>query len=396
MPFPVKSLLSPATAPHNGLVPPHLLVWGTETKEVKYLRPTNSHMSELSYLAAGDGRDESEVVRVGLNGFGRIGRNVFRALLNDPRVELAGINDVMDPEDMAYLAKYDSVMGRLDDVSLEDGHLVVGGTSAPVTNVQSPAELPWDDLDVDVALECTGIFRTHDDASAHVEAGADTVIISAPPKGEKPVKQIVYGVNNNTYEGEDVVSNASCTTNSVTPVAKVLDEAFGIEYGMLTTVHAYTGSQNLIDGPKGKTRRGRAAAENIVPTTTGAAKAATEILPELDGKLDGMAVRVPVPNGSITEFVADLESSPDVEEINQAFRDAADSGPLAGVLGYTDDEVVSRDILQLPFSSYVDLTSTNTVGDGEGLAKVLTWYDNEYGFSCRMLDMAAFVSGKDD
>ncbi|AUX09062.1 glyceraldehyde 3-phosphate dehydrogenase [Halalkaliarchaeum desulfuricum] len=349
----------------------------------------HSNMSEKSYLYGGEGADD--VVRVGLNGFGRIGRNVFRALLSDPRIELVGINDVMDSDDMAYLGKYDSVMGRLDGLDLEDDALSIGDTSVPLFNVQSPAELPWDDFDVDVALECTGVFRTYEDAYGHVEGGADTAIISAPPKGEKPVKQLVYGVNHDEYDGEDVISNASCTTNSVTPVAKVLHEEFGIRSGTLTTVHAYTGSQNLIDGPMTKTRRGRAAAENIVPTTTGAAQAATEILPELEGKLDGMAIRVPVPNGSITEVVVDLESSPDAAEINGAFREAADSGPLAGVLGYTDDEVVSRDIAGLPYSTYVDLPSTNVVGE-DGLAKILTWYDNEYGFSNRMLDMAAFVA----
>ncbi|ESP87620.1 glyceraldehyde-3-phosphate dehydrogenase [Candidatus Halobonum tyrrellensis G22] len=331
---------------------------------------------------------------MGLNGFGRIGRNLFRAVLEDPRVELVGINDVMDAEEMRYLASYDTVMGRLDGVEYDAdaGELAVGGTSVPLLDVQDPADLPWDEYDVDVALECTGVFRTRADAERHVEAGADTVVISAPPKGDEPVKQLVYGVNHDEYDGETVVSNASCTTNSVTPVAKVLDEEFGIEHGLLTTVHAYTGSQNLVDGPKAKTRRGRAAAENIVPTSTGAAQAATRILPQLEGKLDGMAMRVPVPNGSITELVVDLESSPDAEAINDAFRAAADDGPLAGVLGYTDDEVVSSDIVGLPFSSYVDLNSTNTVGD-DGLAKILTWYDNEYGFSCRMLDMAAFVDG---
>ncbi|WP_313691871.1 type I glyceraldehyde-3-phosphate dehydrogenase [Halorarum halobium] len=338
------------------------------------------------------GADVTDPVRVGLNGFGRIGRNVFRAVMDDPRIELVGINDVMSGEDMRYLAAYDSVMGRLDGVSYDDGseELVVGDSAVPVLDEQDPADLPWDEFDVDVALECTGVFRTHEDAERHVAAGADTVVISAPPKGEQPVKQLVYGVNHDEYAGESVVSNASCTTNSVTPVAKVLDEEFGIEYGLLTTVHAYTGSQNLVDGPKGKTRRGRAAAENIVPTSTGAAKAATEILPQLQGKLDGMAMRVPVPNGSITELVVDLESSPSAPEINDAFRAAADEGPLAGVLGYTDDEVVSRDILGLPFSSYADLPSTNTVGE-DGLAKILTWYDNEYGFSNRLLDVAAFV-----
>ncbi|NUE01781.1 type I glyceraldehyde-3-phosphate dehydrogenase [Halorubraceae archaeon YAN] len=348
-----------------------------------------------SYLAAGEDVAEDEVVRVGLNGFGRIGRNIFRAVLENPHVELAGINDVMDPEDMRYLAKYDTVMGRLDGVELEDDTLSIGDTSVPLFNIQSPAELPWDDLDVDVALECTGIFRTKDDASAHLEAGANNVIISAPPKGETPVKQLVYGVNHDEYEGEEIISNASCTTNSVTPVAKVLDEEFGIRSGTLTTVHAYTGSQNLIDSPKAKQRRGRAAAENIVPTTTGAAQAATEILPQLDGKLDGMAIRVPIPNGSLTELVVDLEASVTVEDVNDAFRAAADSGPLAGVLGYTDDEVVSSDIVGLPFSSYADLNSTDVVGDdGDGLVKILTWYDNEYGFSNRMLDMANYVTNE--
>ncbi|MFC6724450.1 type I glyceraldehyde-3-phosphate dehydrogenase [Halobium palmae] len=347
-------------------------------------------MSEKSYLDAGDVPEE-EVVRVGLNGFGRIGRNVFRAVQDDPRIDLVGINDVMDPEDMAYLARYDTTMGELPGVALEGEELTLEGSSVPLFNEQNPADLPWDELDVDVALECTGIFRTRDDAAAHIDGGADRVVISAPPKGDKPIKQLVYGVNHDEYDGEEIVSNASCTTNSITPVAKVLDEEFGIVSGQLTTVHAYTGSQNLIDGPKAKTRRGRAAAENIVPTSTGAAKAATKILPELEGKLDGMAIRVPVPNGSITDFTVQLEGSPTAEEINDAFREAAD-GEMAGVLGYTDDEVVSSDIVGWPFSSTVDLESTNVVGDG--FAKVLTWYDNEYGFSNRMLDMAAFVCGK--
>ncbi len=344
-----------------------------------------------SYLGAADDVADDDVVRIGLNGFGRIGRNVFRAVLEDPRIELVGINDVMDFEDMAYLAKYDTVMGRLDGVELDDESLAIGDTSVSLFNVQDPADLPWGDLDVDVVLECTGVFRTKEEASGHLEGGARKVVISAPPKGEAPVKQLVYGVNHEEYDGEDVVSNASCTTNSITPVAQVLDEEFGIEAGTLTTVHAYTGSQTLIDGPKAKTRRGRAAAENIVPTSTGAAGAATEILPQLEGKIDGMAIRVPVPNGSITEFVVALDEPVTAEAVNDAFRDAADSGPLAGVLGYTDDEVVSSDIVGLPFSSYVDLQSTNVVGDGT-LLKVLTWYDNEYGFSNRMLDTAAYVT----
>lgn len=332
---------------------------------------------------------EDGPVRVGLNGFGRIGRNVLRAVLDTPQIELVAINDIMDAEDMRYLAKYDTVMGRLDGLELDGERLVYEDTEIPTFSEKDPTELPWDELGVDVAFEATGIFRTHEDAAQHLDAGAEKVIISAPPKGEEPVKTIVYGVNHDEYGGEDVVSNASCTTNSVAPVAKVLDERFGIESGLLTTVHAYTGTQSLVDGPQGKTRRGRAAAENIIPTSTGAAQATTEVLPELEGKLDGMAMRVPVPNGSITDFVVDLEADVGREEVNEAFREAAD-GDLAGVLGYTDDEVVSRDILGLPFSSYVDLASTMSVEGGQ--VKVLTWYDNEFGFASRMLDLAGYIT----
>jgi glyceraldehyde 3-phosphate dehydrogenase len=338
--------------------------------------------------------DDSDPIRIGLNGFGRIGRNVFRATLETAGVEVVAINDVMDAEEMAYLLEYDSVHGSLDDVNLNDGTLVVGDHSAPIVSEKDPAQLPWDEYDVDVAMECTGLFRNYDDAYKHVEAGADKAIISAPAKGEKEVKTIVYGVNDDEYDGEDVVSNASCTTNSISPVAKVLDEEFGIESGMLTTVHAYTGSQNLIDGPKAKTRRGRAAAENIVPTSTGAAQATTEVLPELEGKLDGMAMRVPVPDGSITDFTVDLEEDVSAEEVNEAFKEAA-RGDLEGVLGYTEDEVVSRDIVGVPFSSMVDLQSTMEVEAEDGLVKVLAWYDNEYGFANRMLDVAGLVSEKE-
>jgi glyceraldehyde 3-phosphate dehydrogenase len=335
---------------------------------------------------------ENDPVRVGLNGFGRIGRNVLRAVLDTRGIELVAINDIMDAADMRYLAKYDTVMGRLDGLELDGETLVYGDTEIPTFSEKDPTELPWGELDVDVAFEATGIFRTYEDAAQHIEAGAKKVIISAPPKGKKPVKTIVYGVNHDEYSGEAVVSNASCTTNSVAPVAKVLDNEFGIASGLLTTVHAYTGTQSLVDGPQGKTRRGRAAAENIIPTSTGAAKATTEVLPDLEGKLDGMAMRVPVPNGSITDFVVDLEADVGREEVNEAFREAAD-GDLAGVLGYTDDEVVSRDILGLPFSSYVDLDSTMSVEGGQ--VKVLTWYDNEYGFASRMCDLAQYVIAQD-
>ncbi|RLM47856.1 type I glyceraldehyde-3-phosphate dehydrogenase [Haloarcula sp. Atlit-47R] len=332
----------------------------------------------------------SEPVRVGLNGFGRIGRNVFRASLHNDDVEIVGINDVMDDSEIDYFAQYDTVMGELEGASVDDGVLTVDGTDfeAGVFHETDPTQLPWDDLDVDVAFEATGIFRTKEDASQHLDAGADKVLISAPPKGDEPVKQLVYGVNHDEYDGEKVVSNASCTTNSITPVAKVLDEEFGINAGQLTTVHAYTGSQNLMDGPNGKPRRRRAAAENIIPTSTGAAQAATEVLPELEGKLDGMAIRVPVPNGSITEFVVDLDDDVTESDVNAAFEEAA-AGELEGVLGVTSDDVVSSDILGDPYSTQVDLQSTNVVS---GMTKILTWYDNEYGFSNRMLDVAEYIT----
>ena len=333
-------------------------------------------------------------LRIGLNGFGRIGRSVFRASLGHPGVEIVAINDIMDADDMRYLLSYDSVMGRLGNVELEDETLVVNGQRVELLSERDPTELPWDDLDVDVALECTGIFRTYDGASNHIEAGAKKAIISAPPKGDREVKQIVYGVNHEEYDGESVVSNASCTTNSIAPVAKVLDDTFGIEEGLLTTVHAYTSTQALVDGPASKRRRGRAAAENIIPTSTGAAIATTEVLPQLEGKLDGMSMRVPVPNGSITDFTVSLADAGGVDAVNGALSEAA-TGDLAGVLGTTNEEIVSRDILGLPYSSMVDLSATMGVGDG--LFKVLAWYDNEYGFSNRLLDLSEYIiTGESD
>ena len=331
-------------------------------------------------------------IRVGLNGFGRIGRNVLRAARNDERVEIVGINDVMDIDDMAYLLRYDTVHGRTDGVDHDGSDLYVDGERIPTFSEEDPAELPWDDLDVDVAFEATGLFRTYDEAYKHVEAGADTALISAPPKGEKDVLTVVYGVNHDEYDGEAVVSNASCTTNSIAPVVKVLNEEFGIESGVLTTTHAYTGSQNLVDGPKEKRRRGRAAAENIVPTSTGAAQATTEVLPALKGKLDGMAMRVPVPNGSVTDLTVSLTDNPTPTEVNTVLKGAA-TGELAGVLGYTDDEIVSSDVVGQPYSAFIDGGSTMGVEDGQ--IKLLAWYDNEYGFSNRMLDLAAYVTGNE-
>ncbi len=331
----------------------------------------------------------SSPVRVGLNGFGRIGRNVLRAARGDDRIEIVAINDVMDDEEMAYLARYDSVHGTQGDVELRDGALDVGGREIPVLSETDPAELPWEEYGVEVAFEATGLFRTYEEAHQHVEAGANKALISAPPKGDTDVFSMVYGVNHDEYAGEDVFSNASCTTNSVAPPAKVLDEEFGIESGLLTTVHSYTGSQNLLDGPNGKPRRRRAAAENIIPTSTGAAQSTTEVLPQLEGKLDGMAMRVPTPNGSITDLTVSLAADPSKEELNEAFYDAA-TGEMEGVLGVTDEAVVSRDIVGEPYSSLVDVGANRSLEGG--LKKILAWYDNEYGFACRMLDAAAYVN----
>ena len=339
------------------------------------------------------GAASNETLRIGLNGFGRVGRSIVRASLTYDDLEVVAVNDVMDDDDMEYLLRYDSVHGRLRGISREGSTLYVGAEEIQLLSEREPAELPWDDLEVDVALEATGLFRTRDEAAQHLEAGADKVLISAPPKGEKPVPMFVYGVNHEEYDGADVVSNASCTTNSVAPVLQVLEEEFGIVSGLLLTVHAYTGSQGLVDGPMEKRRRGRAAAENIVPTTTGAAIATTEILPTLEGKLDGMAMRVPVPNGSITDLTVNVEDDITREEVVDALRAAADDG-LAGVLGYTDEEIVSRDIVGLPFASFVDLESVMVVAND--LVKVLAWYDNEYGFSTQMLDLAMYVAAQTD
>ncbi|MDG5817263.1 type I glyceraldehyde-3-phosphate dehydrogenase [Natronococcus sp. A-GB7] len=339
------------------------------------------------------GSETGETLRIGLNGFGRVGRCLLRASLTHDDVDIVAINDVMDDDDMEYLLTYDSVHGRLDGVSRRSDTLLVDDQEFRLLSEREPSELPWDELDVDVAFEATGLFRTRDEAAQHLEAGADKVIISAPPKGEKEVPMFVYGVNHEEYDGDDVLSNASCTTNSVAPVLKVLDEEFDVVSGLLTTVHAYTGSQGLVDGPMAKRRRGRAAAENIVPTTTGAAGATSEVLPEFEGKLEGMAMRVPVPNGSITDITVNIEEDVERDEVIDAIRAAADDD-LAGVLGYTDDEIVSRDIVGLPFASYVDLESLMVAANDT--VKVLAWYDNEYGFSNQMIKLAKHVAAESE
>ncbi|ELY60674.1 type I glyceraldehyde-3-phosphate dehydrogenase [Natronolimnohabitans innermongolicus] len=340
-----------------------------------------------------DGSESDETLRIGLNGFGRVGRCLLRASLTHDDVDVVAINDVMDDDDMEYLLTYDSVHGRLDGVSRRDDTLFVDDQEFRLFSEREPSELPWDELDVDVAFEATGLFRTRDEAAQHLEAGADKVIISAPPKGEQDVPMFVYGVNHHEYDGADVLSNASCTTNSVAPVLQVLNEDFEIVSGLLTTVHAYTGSQGLVDGPMEKRRRGRAAAENIVPTTTGAAGSTSEVLPEFEGKLEGMAMRVPVPNGSVTDITVNIEEDIEREEVIDAIQAAADDR-LAGVLGYTNDEIVSRDIVGLPFASYVDLESLMVAA--KDTVKVLAWYDNEYGFSNQMIKLAKHVASESE
>ncbi|AGB15932.1 glyceraldehyde-3-phosphate dehydrogenase, type I [Halovivax ruber XH-70] len=337
--------------------------------------------------------ESGEPLRIGINGFGRIGRSVLRASLEHDDLDVVAVNDVMDDDDMAYLLQYDSVHGRLDGVFREGDTMYVGSQEVQLCSEPDPSEIPWDDFGASVVLEATGLFRTRDEAAQHLEAGADQVLISAPPKGDEPVPMFVYGVNHETYDGEAIVSNASCTTNSVAPVMQVLDEEFGIDSGLLLTVHAYTGSQGLVDGPLEKRRRGRAAAENIVPTTTGAAIATTEILPQLEGTFDGRAMRVPVPDGSISDLTLNLETDVTEADVADAIRTAAD-GRLAGVLGYTDDEIVSQDVVGLPIPSYVDLESLMVVDDD--MLKILVWYDNEYGFSRQMLDLAAYVASEGD
>ncbi|MFB6076147.1 MAG: type I glyceraldehyde-3-phosphate dehydrogenase [Candidatus Aenigmatarchaeota archaeon] len=325
------------------------------------------------------------MVNVGINGFGRIGRMILKAGLEDSEVDLLAINDIAPPENLAYLLKHDSVYGNYDKkVQVKDGKLLIGDKRIKFFNEKNPEYLPWKDLGVDIAVESSGVFRHVDDAKKHLEAGAEKVLISAPSKGGG--KFIVYGVNDDEYNKNkhDIISNASCTTNSLAPVVKVLNESLGIEKGQLTTVHGYTASQNLIDGPKKKVRRGRSAAENIVPTSTGAATAVTKVIPELKNKLDGIALRVPVPCGSISDFVCHTNQNTSVEEVNNILKKAS-RNKMHGIMDYTEDELVSRDILQNPHSSVVDSKMTNVVDKNQ--VKVLAWYDNEWGFSNRMIDV---------
>lgn len=331
-------------------------------------------------------------VKVGINGFGRIGRNVFRAALNNPEVEVVAVNDLTDANMLAHLLQYDSVHGKLDaEVSVDGNNLVVNGKTIEVSAERDPAKLSWGKQGVEIVVESTGFFTKRADAAKHLEAGAKKVIISAPANEEDIT--IVMGVNEDKYDAanHDVISNASCTTNCLAPFAKVLNDKFGIKRGMMTTVHSYTNDQQILDLPHKDYRRARAAAENIIPTSTGAAKAVSLVLPELKGKLNGGAMRVPTPNVSLVDLVAELNQEVTAEEVNAALKEAAE-GDLKGILGYSEEPLVSGDYNGNKNSSTIDALST-MVMEG-GMVKVISWYDNESGYSNRVVDLAAYIAKK--
>jgi glyceraldehyde 3-phosphate dehydrogenase len=332
-------------------------------------------------------------IKVGINGFGRIGRNVLRSAIESgvTEFEVVAINDLAKPEDLAHLFKYDSCFGKFEGtVEVEGDYIVVNGKKIKVTSERDPEALPWAELGVDVVVESTGIFRDKEKAEKHIKAGAKKVIISAPAKGEDIT--IVMGVNEKDYDpaNHHVISNASCTTNCLAPVAKVILEKFGIKRGLMTTVHSYTNDQRILDAPHKDLRRARAAAESIVPTTTGAAKAVALVLPELKGKLNGMAMRVPTPTVSVVDVVFEIEKEATAEEINRALREAAE-GELKGILGYSEEPLVSVDYRKDPHSSIVDALSTMAIGN---MVKVVSWYDNEWGYSTRVVDLIKYIAEK--
>jgi glyceraldehyde 3-phosphate dehydrogenase len=326
-------------------------------------------------------------VRAGINGFGRIGRNVFRAAFEaQADIEWVGINDVTDPHTLAHLLKYDSILGRFPaTVEAAQDSLIVAGKPVPVFSERDPASLGWQDQGAEVVLESTGLFTDRDSASKHLTAGAKKVIISAPAK--QPDVTLALGVNDDAYDPDShhVISNASCTTNCLAPVAKVLEDEFGVEHGVMTTVHAYTADQRLQDMPHKDLRRARAAAINLVPTSTGAARAIGLVIPELDGKLNGIAVRAPLPTGSMVDLACTVKRPTTVEEINRAFFERADTGSLRGILQYSEDPLVSSDIIESPYSSIFDSGLTMVID--ETLVKVVAWYDNEWGYSNRLVDL---------
>jgi glyceraldehyde 3-phosphate dehydrogenase len=332
-------------------------------------------------------------VKIGVNGFGRIGRNFFRAAKQrGVDLDFVAVNDITDARTLAHLLKYDSVLGTYPgEVSSNDRGLVVDGDELRVLAERDPANLPWKELGAEIVVESTGLFTDREKASAHLEAGAEKVVISAPAKGEDLT--VVLGVNDDQYDPttHHVISNASCTTNCVAPMAKILDDAFGIEQGFMTTIHAYTNDQSILDLPHKDLRRARAAAVNIIPTSTGAAKATGLVLPHLKGKLDGLAMRVPVPDGSVTDLVAQLKTPATKDEVNAAFREASEEGSLAGMVVYTEDPIVSSDIVGSPASCTFDASATMVMG---GTVKIVGWYDNEWGYSNRLVDLVLLVASK--
>jgi glyceraldehyde 3-phosphate dehydrogenase len=332
-------------------------------------------------------------IKVGINGFGRIGRNFFRAAKQQGiDIDFVAVNDITDAKTLAHLLKYDSVLGTFPgEVTATETSIVADGEELKVLAERDPANLPWKELGARIVIESTGLFTKREDADKHIAAGAEKVIISAPAKGEDIT--MVLGVNDEAYDpkSHSVISNASCTTNCVVPMAKVLDDAFGIDQGFMTTIHAYTNDQRILDLPHEDLRRARAAAINIIPTSTGAARTTGVVIPHLKGRVDGLAMRVPIPDGSVTDLVATLNREASIEEVNAAYRSAAERGPLAGKLMYTEDAIVSSDIVGSPASCTFDALSTMAIGT---MVKVLGWYDNEWGYSHRLVDLTRLVASK--
>ncbi len=329
-------------------------------------------------------------IRVGINGFGRIGRMVFRAAQDFSDVEVVGINDLLEPDYLAYMLKHDSVHGKFKgDIAVEGNTLVVNGKNIRLTAERDPADLKWGDLDVDVVIEATGLFLTKETAQKHIDAGAKKVIMSAPSKDDTPM--FVFGVNDENYAGEAIISNASCTTNCLAPVAKVINDNFGLKRGLMTTVHAATATQKTVDGPSMKDwRGGRGILENIIPSSTGAAKAVGKVLPELNGKLTGMAFRVPTSDVSVVDLTVELENDASYEDICAAMK-AASEGPMKGVLAYTEDKVVSTDFRGEACTSTFDAEAGIQMDDT--FVKLISWYDNEWGYSCKVVEMARVIAG---
>lgn len=337
----------------------------------------------------------NRAIKLGINGFGRIGRQAFKLALDHPELEVVGINDLTSPTALAYLLKHDSNYGYFNrDITADENHIIVEGKKIPVSAEKDPAKLPWKALGADVILECTGRFTSSEKSAGHLEAGAKRVIISAPAKDEGTTKTILLGVNEDQYNGEAIISNASCTTNCIAPVTAVLHSKFGIEKMMMTTIHSYTAEQNLVDGPppgehSNDMRRARAAAENIVPTTTGAAISTTQVIPELKGLFNGLAFRVPTPVGSLSDFSVLIKKQTTIEEVNQVFIEASNNPLYKGKLVVSDEQLVSSDIIGNPASCIIDLSLTQVV-DGN-FVKVIAWYDNEFGYSNRLVEQAILV-----